>query len=185
MNINNKTNCKDFDEYIQIFKCIIEQSYPILIDHTIEIYLDKYNNYDPPCTEPMVSIAMKEVTDLPFDLVIVKPDYMDKLGNSLYNRFTKEELFALLSHEIGHLAAYYNNQACKGVAEEIIADKCAYDLGLGVSMIEAIKKMKDDCNDSPSSYFNSMPGLNKYSTGEMDKRIVELEKLTNITDATS
>ena len=181
MNFVDNTSLNIVKEYIQNYKSSIEKKHPELSKQTIEIETDNENVL--PKTEPMVTVIPEEIDSIHCVRILVNINYSGVTGN-LNNRFNKEELFALLSHEIGHVVARINGKASSDNAEEVYADNCAFELGLGAPMIEAIKKMKEDYNYSPNSYFNSLPGLNNYSTGEMDKRIVELEKLTTITDAT-
>lgn len=178
MNIVDKTNLNVVKEYIQNYKSSIEKKYPELSNQTIEIEVDNGNVL--PKTEPMVADNPKGIDTIDCVRILININYGGVTDN-LSNRFNKkEELFALLSHEIGHIVASYNGKASSDNAEEVYADSCAHELGLGTSMIEAIKKMKDDYNNSPDKYLGSILGL-KESQKNMDKRIEELEKLTNIT----
>ena len=174
MNITNKSNLDFADEYILNYQNTIEKKYPELSRQKIEIEIDNGNVL--PETEPMVADNPKGIDTINCVRILVNINYGGVTDN-LSNRFNKkEELFALLSHEIGHIVASYNGKASSDNEEEIYADSCAQELGLGAPMIEAIKKMKDDYNNSPVKFFGGfMSGL-KYSPENMDKRIEELAK---------
>lgn len=172
MNIINKTNLDFVDKYISKYQRTIEKKYPELSKQIIEIEIDKGNVL--PETEPMAADDPKGIDTNDCVRILVNINYGGVTDN-LSNRFNEEELFALLSHEIGHIVASYYGKASSDNAEEIYADSCARELGLGTFMIEAIKKMKDDYNNSPDKYFSFLPEL-KYSTENMDKRIEELAK---------
>ena len=128
----------------------------------------------------MVADNPKGIDTIDCVRILININYAGITGN-LSNRFNKEELFALLSHEIGHIVAGYNGKASSDNAEEVYADSCAHELGLGIPMIEAIKKMIDDYK-SQDMYLGLMFGLMN-PLKNMDTRIEELEKLANITDA--
>lgn len=170
MNIINKTNFDFVDEYIFNYQSTIEKKYPELINHTIEI--DTGNGLRN--TDPMASDDLNRVDNKKHNHVLVNTDYGGIAGN-INNRFNNEELYALLSHEIGHLAAYYDTNVSDDKTEELFADKCAFELGLGSPMIEALKKMKDDRVQLGEAYFDF---INPVSLS-IDDRLKELQAMEN------
>jgi hypothetical protein len=55
--------------------------------------------------------------------------------------FTKDEEFALIAHEIGHIDAVYRKLALSKIDEELYADAYAVNLGLAKDLKAALSKM--------------------------------------------
>lgn len=171
MNIINKTNLDFVNKYISNYQRTIEKKYLELVDHTIEIDTENgLRNID-----PMASDDLKKADNIKQNHVLVNANYGGIAGN-LNIRFNDEELFALLSHEIGHLAAYYYTDNTDDKTEELFADKCAFELGLGSPMIRAIKKMKEDQIQSGVDHFDFMH-ISFTPSISFDERIKELQAL--------
>lgn len=171
MNIVNNTNLGFVDEYIFNYQSTIEKKYPELFDHTVEINIEKGLRN----TDPMASDDLKKADNIKHNYVLINTNYGGIAGN-LNIRFDEEELFALLSHEIGHLAAYYYTDNTDDKTEELFADKCAFELGLGSPMIGAIKKMKEDQIQSGVDHFDFMH-ISFTPSISFDERIKELQAL--------
>lgn len=168
MRIINKTKSIIIDKYILKYKYIIEKQYPVLHNHTIEIYGDSYKVYIPTTLDPTVSVSKKNGENLQFDVLIVGFNYNSGANTTLLDRFGEKEIFALLSHEIGHIVADYIS-CCESEKEEFWADKTAQKLGLGKNMRRALTKMKEDLMQ------NNMIGAYNNTIKEIDKRIQKLK----------
>lgn len=167
MRIINRTKSLIIDKYILKYKYIIENHYPVLYNHTIEIYGNSYRAYIPTTLDPTVSVSKKNDKNLQFDVLIVGFNYNSGANTSLLDRFGEKEIFALLSHEIGHIVAGCVS-CCEGEKEEYWADKTAQKFGLGKKMVHALVKMKKDLIQ------NNMTGAYNSTIEEMNKRIQRL-----------
>lgn len=77
--------------------------------------------------------------------------------------FSKDEEFAIIAHEIGHIEITITSRSKGGLEEEIEADKFAVKLGLKNELINALQKMIG-------------AEINPAKEDEMNKRICELTK---------
>lgn len=167
MRIINRTKSLIIDKYILKYRCIIEKQFPVLYNHTIEIYGNSYRVYIPTALDPTVSVSKKNDKNLQFDVLIVGFNYNSGANTSLVDRFGEKEIFALLSHEIGHIVAGHVS-CCESEKEEYWADKTAQKFGLGKYMVHALIKMKKDLMQ------NNLTGAYNSTIEEMNKRILKL-----------
>jgi hypothetical protein len=130
-NINNIAAVKEFEELCGSLLC---RENPELIDLNLKIYTDKrgdgfikgWDNSD----------------DFPYTSNHLVNEIMR--SEDAYNQcnFTKEEEYAILAHELGHIvAAKRGNKSIDNLQEEKNADQMAASLGLAIPMQLAIHKM--------------------------------------------
>lgn len=154
--IINNTNWSVPEKYFAKYKARIERLFPVLNNKTFEIIeINDYHGQDMPDESSPLSQSVKEKDRvLRYDIIVYVKDYLG-IHNNINTRFTKKELFALISHEIGHMVAYYERRNLDVEKEEFYADKCVLKLGLGKYMISALNKMIIDNKRSGSNYFFS------------------------------
>ena len=144
----NKSKKVFVDDYLRNYGKRFLKIYPLRDSITIEIN-DEHSadsqNFD--CNDkysPMQSLTKKKAHAIGInvgnDLVFIPINYYEP-PRPLESFFITEELFALLSHEIGHVIASYTNHDCGGMEEEMYADDCASKIGLKDAMLSAVKKM--------------------------------------------
>lgn len=97
----------------------------------------------------------------------------------------EKQLYAVLSHEVGHMLVDYKQENCVGTEEEIIADNYAFKLGLGKDLLNALIHLKTNYNNNQHALQQQQPFINSlpsYSTivqknnNEYDRRIENLKK---------
>lgn len=150
-NVNKLQVVADFEALYGEELC---NDYPELTKNTIKIYTDKEGNGwikkwndrdDSPYTS---NHAINEI--------MRSEEVYDKCC------FTQEEEFAIIAHELGHIAAGKRGEKSEdGFIEEKKADQMAAKLGLATPMQTAIQKMID-------------LGLNPEKKEEMRQRIAAL-----------
>lgn len=144
IDIKNTDNWGVTGKYIYKYKEKIDKEYPMLYGKTIEICESKnYHfqdaiDFDSP-TQMMVKDKDPKLNN---DTIFYVNNYRH-IPDSIILDFTEEDLFALISHEFGHIVAHYENKDCGGVDEEIVADEFATKLGLREPLISALEKMKN------------------------------------------
>lgn len=99
---------------------------------------------------------------------------------TVVNNITDDKvLYALLSHEIGHMLADYKREDCEGTEGEIIADNYAYKLGLGKDLLNALIHLKTNYNKNRVDNFDFLPDISESNikiNEEFDRRIENLKK---------
>ena len=117
--------------------------------------------------------------ELDNDTILYVCNYRN-IPDSIDVDFTEKELFALISHEFGHVVAHYENKDCGGVEEEIYADEFANTLGLREPLICALKKLKNHMEEEKckmeSDSFQDTQGVEK-NISEIIHRITILESI--------
>ena len=139
-NINNIPVVKDFEDLYGGPLC---KDNPELVDLNIKIYTNKQgdgfikewdNSDDSPYTSNHLVNEIMRSEDVYYKC-----------------NFTKEEEYAILAHELGHIvAAKRGNKSMDNLQEEKNADQMAVSLGLVIPMQAAIQKMIN-ANIKPSN----------------------------------
>lgn len=162
INIINKANWRIADEYFMQYKTTIETDFPILDGKTIEICQSKeyHNQFIIDLDSPTQMMVKDKDPKLDNDTILYVCNYRN-IPDSIDVDFTEKELFALISHEFGHVAAHYENKDCGGVEEEIIADKFANTLGLQEPLLCALKKIKNHKEEKKKEPFADVQGIDK------------------------
>ena len=96
MRIINRTKSIIIDKYILKYKYIIEKQYPVLHNHTIEIYGNGYRVYIPTKLDPTVSVSKKNGENLQFDVLIVGFNYNSGANTTLLDRFGEKQIITKL-----------------------------------------------------------------------------------------
>ena len=134
------------DEYLIHYQDFIDTVYSELKDKTIEICTE--NDYGFSChfsydRKTPFQTWIKEIDK--YKSIVAENDIIfivnSFVGGEPKDIFEKHEIFALLSHEVGHLSAYYQGKDSKGLKNEILADKCACSLRLTAPLMAALKKI--------------------------------------------
>lgn len=189
--IDNKANWIIAEKYFKKYKAKIERLYPELEGRFLGIceanaYPNKNETQKVDIDSPLQIIAQKEEDrcTLNCDMLVFVKDYLGK-PCGIHERFCEKELFALISHEIGHLALHYRNETFENCyrrdeKEEFVADKTALKLGFGRNLLDAIVKLKEDTyrEDTNNSLgpFGSLPGLGpEIKIEKMNRRIYRLK----------
>ena len=120
MKINNPTNWETATNYIKRYAKQIEALFPELSN--VELDITTMDSLQKDGTNPLL-YEERSLTDN-------KPRiYYDE---DVVKTITDEQqLFALISHEIGHMLAHYKQEKREGVEGEIAADNYVIKLGLG------------------------------------------------------
>lgn len=81
-------------------------------------------------------------------------------NGNIVNDITDEiQIYALISHEIGHMLVDYKGGNYKGTEEEIIADNYAFKLGLGKDLLNALIHLKSNYNNNQNNLQQQQPFL--------------------------
>lgn len=142
LKIINTAKWKIADKFFKLYKEKLIKQHPELNDKTIEILENQSFDNDKRVDGSPLAMRLKDLEPC-FDcytLVYVK-NYPSE-NSDIEQTFSEKELFAIIGHEIGHMSAHYTGNDVNGLTEEIIADQCAYDLGLVNDLIQALEKMK-------------------------------------------
>jgi len=173
MKINNPTNWETATKYSKKYTKRIEALFPEI--RNIELEITKMN-----------TSLMDNENPLSY-----KKDSLDNKAHIYYNENVVNDIadeiqiYALLSHEVGHMLADYKQENCRGTEEEIIADNYAYKLGLGKGLLNALIHLKNNYNNNQHTLKQQQPfifSLPSYSTivqknnDEYDRRIGNLKK---------
>lgn len=177
----NKSKMDFVDDYLRNYGKRIHKMYPIRDSITIEIIDEnstESQNLD--CNDkytPMQSLSKKAAITRGINTInekiIITSNYNEP-PCSIETFFNDEELFALLSHEIGHIIASYTNHDCGGVEEELYADDCASKLGLRDAMLSSVKIMLEHHENSPERIFDDLNVPNKERRKFFEERIKAL-----------
>lgn len=133
LNVNNLSVVTDFEKLYGLQLC---NSYPELTSTQIKIYTDKLGdgwikNWDSSNDSPYTSNhAINEIMR----------------SDEIYNKccFSREEEFAILAHELGHIVIGKKGlKIMNNLQEEKEADRLAVSLGLKEPLKIAIQKMID------------------------------------------
>ena len=144
IDIKNTDNWEISGKYIDEYREKIEKDFPELDGKTIEICESKNYHYQDAIDfdSPTQMMVKDKDPKLDNDTIFYVNNYRH-IPDSIVLDFAKEELFALISHEFGHIVAHYENEDCGGVKEEITADEFATKLGLHEPLICALEKIKN------------------------------------------
>lgn len=174
----NKSKKVFVDDYLRNYDKRFLKMFPIKESITIEIIDENsadFQNLD--CNDkysPMQSLTKKKAhaigINVENNLVFIPINYYEP-PRPLESYFSNEELYALLSHEIGHVIASYTNHDCGETEEEIYADDCANKLGLKNAMLSAVEKMLEHYDRSPERIFDSLNDPNKKQRKQFEERI--------------
>lgn len=142
IDIKNTDNWIVAVKYICEYKVKIEKDFPVLENKTIEICESKkyHSQFAIDYYSPTQVMLKDKDPKLNNDTIFYVNNYRQK-SDSIASDFTEEELFALISHEFGHIEAHYEKIDCGG--EEIVADGFATKLGLREPLICALEKIKN------------------------------------------
>lgn len=172
MNITNPSNWEPATKYSKKYTKRIEALFPEI--RNIELEIAKMN----------ISF-MDDENPLSYE-----KGSLDNKAHIYYNEIVvntitdEKQIYALLSHEVGHMLADYKQENCVGTEEEIIADNYAFKLGLGKDLLNALILLKTNYNNNQHTLKQQQPfiySLPSYSTivqknnEEYDRRIENLK----------
>lgn len=162
INIINKANWRIADEYFMQYKTTIETDFPILDGKTIEICESKeyHNQFIIDLDSPTQMMVKDKDPKLDNDTILYVCNYRN-IPDSIDVDFTEKELFALISHELGHIVAHYENEDDGTIKEEIIADSFANNVKLRESLICALEKIKNHKEEKKKEPFANAQGIEK------------------------
>ena len=172
MKINNPTNWETATKYIKRYAKQIEALFPELSN--VELEITKMDSSQKDGTNPL-SYEEKTLADN-------KPRiYYDE---DVVKTITDEQqLFALISHEIGHMLAHYKQEKREGVEGEILADNYAIKLGLGKELLNAVILLKNNYNNNRDATFDFLPNMSEsYSNTneQLNSRIENIKKRLSV-----
>ncbi|MBQ6084520.1 MAG: hypothetical protein IJK92_09260 [Bacteroidales bacterium] len=171
------------DEYLIHYQDLIDTVYPELKNKTIEICNE--NEYGFSChlsydKKTPFQIWIKEKDE--YKSIVANNDIIfivnSFVGGEPKGVFEKHEIFALLSHEIGHLSVYYRGKDSIGLQNEILADNCARTLRLTMPLIAALKKINLCLADSLNQPWTPFKQDSDHTIDDIDERIKRLQWLT-------
>lgn len=172
MKINNPTNWETATNYIKRYAKQIEALFPELSN--VELDITTMDSLQKDGTNPLL-YEERSLTDN-------KPRiYYDE---DVVKTITDEQqLFALISHEIGHMLAHYKQEKREGVEGEIAADNYVIKLGLGKELLNALILLKDNYNNNRDTNFDFLPNMSEsYSktNEQLNNRIEIIKKLLSV-----
>lgn len=174
----NKSKRIFIDDYLKKYGKSISKIYSLRDSITIEIndentadshIIDCKDKYT-----PMQTLTKKQADatclNIENDIILISTNYYEP-PLPIESFFSNEELFALLSHEIGHIIASYTNHDYGGTKEEVYADDCASKLGLRNTMLSAVKKMLAQYDNSSERAYDFINAPNRQQRNQFEKRI--------------
>ncbi|MBR0492977.1 MAG: hypothetical protein IJJ83_04375 [Muribaculaceae bacterium] len=126
MTLNNKTGSKIVEEFIEVFQDALDKyDFQIPFIHPDSFFVGDIHK-DAPCF------------NFPGNIVI-RSDVIESIG------FTKEQLWAMFAHEVGHIV-FKTIEMEPGIEKEYKADDMAIELGLGWQMVSALETLSEQDN---------------------------------------